>query len=721
MISDAPARQDLLSELTEPQRLAVTTTAGPVLVLAGAGSGKTRVITRRAAYLAATVTHPANVLAITFTNKAAGEMKDRIAALGVSGQMTVCTFHAWCARVLRVHHRAANLAAHFTIVDQSDRRKLIKNAIEEAGLSASNFSPAMVESRVSLAKNDMCSPTDFADRYDDAVGRSVAKIYAVYERLIEDQQLLDFDDLLLRVARLMQEDADVLGQLADQYRYVLIDEYQDTNAAQYRIAGLLCDGHRNLFVSGDPDQSIYGWRGADIRNILFFERDYSDAVIVRLEQNYRSTKCILRVADCLISANLARKEKTLWTQNEEGCPVRLLQCPDSQDEALAIVEDMRREIEKGRAPRDFSIFYRVNSMSRVFEEELLRAGIAYRIARGTAFYERKEIKDLLAYLRVLINPADQVSLERIFNVPARGIGKVTVDRLKSHARRTGQSLLDVARSREGIKITKRAGEALEAFVRLIDTLREQAEEPPGSVLEQTLSLSGLRAALNEQREYDPDPADNVDELISAAVDFERRQPGASLIEWLAHTSLLGDADVIRGDDGAVTLMTLHAAKGLEFPVVYIVGVEDGRFPLRRFEDDMPDMEEERRLLFVGMTRAKQRLVLSRASWRTIRNASRRTQDSPFLDDLPRDQLECIKRRKESNGFPDRRGLRPPEELREWQVGTLVRDADHRLGQVMTLYRSSSGTIAHITFTDGTEETVIVEHCELKRVEFDEVD
>ncbi len=710
----------LLEGLTEPQLEAVTHTEGPALVLAGPGSGKTRVISRRAAYLAANATKPWNVLAITFTNKAANEMRERIDALGDHRGMTVCTFHSLCVRILRRHHAAANLSPNFTIFDQSDRRQIVKQSIIAAGLSTANFSPGMVDQRISRAKNAMISPQAYADDAEDFIDQTVARVYDVYEELLANMQGVDFDDLLFKAAVLVGTNDAVAADLRDQYRYVLVDEYQDTNVAQYRIANLLAKEHRNLFVTGDPDQSIYAWRGADIQNILSFEQDYPDAQVVRLEQNFRSTKRILASADAVIVGNMQRKEKSLWTENDDGPAVRVIELEDAADEARAVVGEIASLSKQGQSPGDVAIFYRINAISRTLEEELLRAGVPYRIARGTAFYARKEIKDVLAYLRVLLNPADDVSLERIINTPTRGIGKTTIDRLKAFAQQQGCSLLDAVKRGSTDKDTfKRASTKLKVFVDILDSMQSLVDQPPQLALEQTLLLSGLMADLKQNVDAEPERLENVAELVSAAAEYQSANASATLVEWLSYTSLLGDVDMVEGERAGVTLMTLHAAKGLEFPCVYIVAAEEGILPMTR-GDASDDLEEERRLMFVGMTRAKQRLTISSAARRMVRGAFQSMRRSMFLDVLPEEHVEFI---GASAGVTRRRrstaGELPPD-IEQWQVGTLVKHPTHGLGVIQEMFRGARRTHVNILFKSGHQQSWVLEFANLERVEFDEV-
>ncbi len=721
------AIDQLFADLSDPQREAVAHTDGPLLILAGPGSGKTRVITRRAAHLACTVTEPRHILAITFTNKAAKEMRERIDALSVGEGMTVGTFHALCAKLLRRHHERAGVPMNFTIFDRDDRRNVIKTALERCNLSADNLSPASVDQEIGRAKNAMFSAAQYAARNLDWRERMIARVYECYERLLAEMGGLDFDDLLMRTALTLSRDDELRAELENRYRYVLIDEYQDTNAAQYQIARLLTQEHLNLCATGDPDQSIYGWRGADIGNILSFERDYAGAKVVRLEQNYRSTKRILLAADALIAGNVMRKEKRLWTQNDEGPAVRVLECEDGDDEAGQIAEEIADRIREGVAPGDIAVFYRVNSLSRVIEEAFLRHGLAYQIARGVEFYNRKEIKDVLAYLRVLVNPSDEVSLVRIINTPPRGIGATTNERLRDRAAARGVRIFDLLLDDEAILSLGRGGQKVREFGGLLRQLAPALELPPGQALETVISHSGLRALYHETREADDAPSANLDELISAASDFQQDQPEATVIDWLEHSALVSDVDAVRGDGGAVTLMTLHSAKGLEFAHVYLIGLEDGLLPFRRAEQSWNsnggDDEEERRLCFVGMTRAKKSLTLSRARYRMLRGVTQRTTRSPFLDELRDAGLEWPESEKATKGrstIVQPSMGHPPIDLAEWTIGTLVRHPQQGLGRILSIHRGGRRTHVDVEFENGSRKSWVVEFADLRRVDFDEV-
>ncbi len=716
--------EHLLADLSEPQRDAVTHTDGPLLILAGPGSGKTRVVTRRAAHLAATVTEPYHILAITFTNKAAREMRERIDALGVGAGMTVGTFHALCAKLLRRHHDRAGIARNFTIFDTDDRRKVIKRAIEECDLSTTNYSPASVEHEISRAKNAMLSTADYAAQASDWRARTIARVFEHYEKLLVGMSGLDFDDLLVRMATLLADGEELRGELERRFRYVLVDEYQDTNSAQYQIARLLTRDQQNLCATGDPDQSIYGWRGANIENILSFEKDYPTAHVVRLEENYRSTKRILAVADRLIALNLRRKAKALWTRNDEGPKVRVLECDDGEEEAARIAEEIAGKIREGADPDSIAVFYRVNSLSRVVEEAFLRAGIRYQIARGVEFYNRKEIKDVLAYLRVLVNPTDEVALLRIINTPPRGIGDTTIDRLTDRARSADRFILDTLTEEQTLGGIGRSAVRVRQFVDLLRSLAPAVKSPAPTALDFVISHSGLRAMYQGEGDADNSPSANLDELISAAATYQEENPDATLVDWLEYAALVSDVDAVREGVGSVTLMTLHAAKGLEFPTVYIVGLEEGLLPFRRFganQDSDADDEEERRLCFVGMTRAKQELTLSHARFRMLRGVTERTVRSPFLDELPNEELEQgeaaipVKKRR---GAPVPSG-RLPDDIEEWTIGTLVRHPDHGLGQILSIHRGGRRTHVDVQFKDGARCSWVLEFADLERVEFDD--
>lgn len=655
-MSDA-AREALLADLNEAQRRAVMHIDGPLLVLAGPGSGKTRVITRRAAYLVHSGVAPRSILAITFTNKATDEMKRRIEALGVARGMWVYTFHALGVRLLREFGPLANVQPGFTIFDDDDQRRLLREALAAEQVSENSLKPEAAQHAISTAKNRLLTPEQFAAGAGDFQQRTVARVYAAYQQMLERQNAVDFDDLLMRVAIVLRDHPEIAERLNIRFRYVLIDEYQDTNHAQYLIARYLSQYHRNLCVTGDPDQSIYAWRGADISNILEFERDYEDAVVVRLEQNYRSTGSILRAADRLIACNRKRKPKKLWTESGEGEPVRLWEFSEGGDEAEQIARTIRTLVEEeGREYGDIAIAYRVNALSRGLEEALRNHGIPYRVARGLEFYNRREIRDTLAYLRVLVNPADELSLLRIINVPARGIGKTTIDRLRDAAAERKRPLIEVLHSAAQIPALKAAAKKVEGFVRLLDQLAPLREGPVSVAVSEVLKRSGLEAALRaEDAAEGEDRLANVQELVTAAVAYEQQAEEPSLAEFVNRIALTSDQDAIDEGRSAVLLLTLHAAKGLEFPVVFIVGLEQGLLPHERALRGEGDVEEERRLCFVGITRARELLVLSRARQRVIRGVLMPRAASMFVHEVGDETVVAERFLRDSWGRLDQGG------------------------------------------------------------------
>ena len=638
---------NLLDDLNDAQRQAVRHVDGPLLILAGAGSGKTRVITRRIAYLIEQGVAPWNVLAITFTNKAAEEMRHRVEALRAPTGTTVCTFHALCARLLREFSLDAGLAHNYSIYDRSDQLKIVKDAIKRQGVRADNFQPARVHSAISNAKNDLKTPDDLAAEAEHAPGpgraawqEAVAGLYRTYQKLLADNNALDFDDLLMRMAFLLRDHPDICELLSRRYRYVMIDEYQDTNRAQYLIAHTIAMDHHNICVTGDPDQSIYAWRGADIRNILEFEADYGEAVVIRMEENYRSTPPILAAASRLISRNTMRKDKALWTRREGGCDVRVVYCNDEHAEADEIARCVAAHVEASGAYQDAAVFYRVNALSRVLEQSFRRRSLPYRIARGVEFYNRKEVKDVLAYLRLLANPDDDLSCVRIINTPARGIGAVTVGKLTAAAEAGGRSLLVAAADPAEAALKGATLKKVAAFAEMIADLSGSLDGPVRPIVENVVRRSGIEAALDDAGEDARQARANVDELISNAAEFDEDNEEPTLAEFLHQVSLVSDLDHFDGAGGAVTFMTLHAAKGLEFPVVFIVGCESGLLPMVR--NDFPGrggrdaetaLEEERRLAFVGMTRAKEQLTLSCARTRMIRGSRGSQVASTFLTEI----------------------------------------------------------------------------------------
>jgi DNA helicase-2/ATP-dependent DNA helicase PcrA len=630
-------------DLTPAQREAVEHRDGPLLVLAGPGSGKTRVITRRIARLVESGVPPGRILAITFTNKAAGEMAERVGALLPGTRVWVSTFHRFCARLLRERAASVGLRSNFSIYDTADQQQIARAVLNELDVDAVHFPPARVLGRISRAKNDMLTPERFAEAYGGMIGTHwdavVAKAYPLYQQRLLEANAVDFDDLLLHVVELLAENPELAADLGERFRYILVDEYQDTNMAQYQIVAALAQAHKNLCVTGDPDQSIYGWRGARIENILRFERDFPRAKVVRLEHNFRSTREILRAADSLIVHNVHRKHKELITDNPDGEPVEVLLCDDARQEADIVAERIRAmHDEEDRPWSSFAIFYRTNALSRELEISLSRARIPFQVAAGTAFYDRTEIKDTLAYLRLVHNPNDAVAFRRVVNKPVRGIGKTTTDRLTRWAESQARPLLDAARHADDVsQLTKRSIKPLREFAALIEELADLSAGPVEKLLVRTLErTSYLDLYRGSDDEDDQQRLANVQELLTAARQYDLSSgEDGSLEGFLETASLTSDVDAVDEMAGSVTLMTLHAAKGLEFPVAFIVAVEQNILPHERSlgEDNSRAVEEERRLLFVGITRARERLFLTHTRQREFRGRRMMTIRSEFLEEM----------------------------------------------------------------------------------------
>ncbi|HTL28960.1 MAG TPA: UvrD-helicase domain-containing protein [Tepidisphaeraceae bacterium] len=737
----------LLEDLTDAQREAVLHTDGPLLIIAGAGSGKTRVLTRRVAHLISLGIVPSSVLAITFTNKAAGEMKERVSALTPRplrdfGKLDqpwplICTFHSLCLRILRYYGPRIGLLANFTIYDSADQTRAIKEALKLLEMSSTNFSPSTVHATISNAKNQLQTPEAFSQQATDFYQRQVARIYTKYQQILNQNNALDFDDLMMRTAHAMRDHPDLLRELQDRFQYILIDEYQDTNHAQYVLAHALALRHRNLCVVGDPDQSIYAWRGADIQNILDFEHDYPDAKVVRLEQNYRSTKRILQIASQLIAHNIQRKDKTLWTENEEGAKAKLFLCQDEHDEAHIVVEQLKQLHQAQNYRWDqMAVFYRINALSRVMEDGLRKANIPYRIARGVEFYNRKEIKDVMAFLRVIANAADEISLTRIVNVPPRGIGDSTVKLLQAQAVATGTTLWGAMEKANTVAgLTTRALNSIRQFVDLVTKWRKLAGGYATSsdifggqkgrvqtIMEEVVSQSGLEAALRKDDkglETGESPLANVNQLITSAQEFDADNPEGTLDDYLSMISLVSDVDHLKGNGGAVTLMTLHAAKGLEFPVVAMIGLEEGCLPHARARGNINELEEERRLCFVGITRAEERLLMTKAAYRTMRGLRERTVTSPFLNEMPADAMEITDRT--GLDFSDGAGrsgdyLDEPKGLAaQFRKGQLVRHPQFGIGRIAEVSDMGQHTRAIVEFNQAGRKTLILQYARLEPV------
>ncbi len=633
----------LLVGLTAAQREAVLHVDGPLLILAGPGSGKTRVVTHRIAHLLRTGIAPVRILALTFTNKAASEMRHRLERLAPGKPVWMSTFHRFCARLLREHGRFVGLKENFTIYDTGDSQGTLKRTIESLDFDPGHFTPQQIAHHISWAKNNLIPAAQYQPRPGHPLGAVTARIYPAYQQALLTANAVDFDDLLLHTALLLKENPEVRTLLDARFRYILVDEYQDTNLAQYAIVRALSMDYPNLAVTGDPDQSIYGWRGANLSNILEFENDYPEVRVVRLEQNYRSTKSILRAADVLIGHNRRRKKKDLFTENDEGDAVRFTTYVSNREEAETIAAVIADQLRSGkRRPGDFAVFYRINALSRTLEFAFRDAEIPYQIAGGVEFFQRMEIKDALAYLRLLNNPSDDEAFLRVVNTPPRGIGKTTLKRLAEYALRHRRTLLEAARqARQVDGLGKKPVAAIETFVGLVDTLAHLAVKPVEELLGHVLSESGYRDHLQQsQTEEDDERLANIEELLTVARDFDEQHPGdGHLEEFLENVCLVNDTDFLDGEGERVTLMTLHASKGLEFPVVFVTALEEGLLPLERSREHPDELEEERRLLFVGMTRAKRQLHLSMARYREFRGQRRLTVPSQFLMELPVAEFE----------------------------------------------------------------------------------
>lgn len=740
-------RMELLSDLTPAQREAVTYVNGPLLVLAAAGSGKTRVITRRVAYMLARGIEGKNILALTFTNKAAGEMRERIQALVPDSGVWVGTFHGLCARLLRQYAPLVGLERSFTIYDQSDRLRAVKGVMEAFDLDGLNVTPEKVDAAISRAKNDMVTPARYSTSYEaDHVTAVVTRVYAAYQERLRESSAVDFDDLLVHVVTILREHKDVRARLDERYQYVLVDEYQDTNKAQYEIVHDLAIDYPNLCVTGDPDQSIYGWRGANLNNILDFEHDYPGCKVVKLEENYRSTKNILRVADHLIRFNKKRKPKALTTQNPDGCPVELTIYGTEKEEAEGVVSKICELVrENGEyAMGDVAIFCRITALTRGFEAALRAAKLPYQIVGGVSFYERQEIKDVLAYLNLMANPKDDISFLRVVNVPPRGLGKTAIERLTKRARELGLPLLAMAREATAVPgLQDRAARSLRDFSMLMNELAGLRDHAAEETIRKVLALTGYHAYLEgEGKEGGEERLANVDELVSAARDFDREHPGGSVIDFLEEISLASAVDRWKDEAGAVTLMTMHAAKGLEFPVVFIVGLEQGILPHSRANEKVSEMEEERRLFFVGITRARRELYMSHTRVREFRGQRAATVPSIFVNELPEDAMSyrdlseygatvtsSARRFAEPRSWTPPAGFRlttaaalagegtfaGPAELAAFREGGTVVHPEYGLGRIVAIEGAGPNRKGRVAFTVAGEKTFVLAKSPLRPI------
>lgn len=718
---------DILQDLNPPQREAVTSTDGPLLVLAGAGSGKTRVLAHRIAYLLSMAkARPGEILAVTFTNKAAGEMADRVRGLvgAVSTGIWMGTFHSICSRILRIEGRWLGISPDFTIYDDKDQSLLIKHVLADLGLAKTRLTPNAVLSRISWAKSSLLTPDDFEKIAAGPFDKRVAVVYPAYEHALRASNALDFDDLISIPVRIFKRSSEALERNARRFRYVLIDEYQDTNRAQYELVTLLSSCHRNICVVGDDDQSIYRWRGADVTNILNFERDFPDAKVIRLEQSYRSTKTILAASQAVIKCNRRRKDKELWTGNPVGLKIVVSGVLSEQDEGRFIADTVGRSVrEEGRKHCDFVALYRTNAQSRALEDALRKQGIPYVIVGGLKFYERKEIKDIVAYLKLIANPLDSVSLTRVINVPNRGIGSVTFTRLREYAVGHGIGLGDALETADAIEsIQAGARRRLEKFRNLIGELREAARtESLADLIGLVAEKSGYLAHLREQETIESiSRLENIEELVAGGFEFQERSEDPSLEKFLEEISLVMDIDLWDDHKDAVSLMTLHNAKGLEFPVVFIAGVEEGLIPHHTAFEDEEELEEERRLFYVGLTRAKNRVFVSLASRRRTFQGWMPQVGSRYLRDIPEEFLEFCGTFDNSHGRQsggESHDHMP--EYAEWgeekviRIGSKVRHPDWGIGTVVRSEGYGKQLRLTVKFGSATTKRILAHYAKLE--------
>ncbi|MFH1312921.1 MAG: UvrD-helicase domain-containing protein [Candidatus Eisenbacteria bacterium] len=714
---------DLFQDLNAPQKEAVGHTEGPLLVLAGAGSGKTRVLAHRIAHLLSGArARPDQILAVTFTNKAAGEMADRVRTLvgDVSAGMWMGTFHSVCSRLLRIEGRRLGISPDFTIYDDQDQKLLVKQVMTDLGMSASKLSPSGVLSRISWAKSGLLTPDEYATQALGPYEKKVAAVYPVYEAALRMSNALDFDDLITIPVRLLRSHPEVLERNSGRFRYILIDEYQDTNKAQYELVRLLSSTHRNICAVGDDDQSIYRWRGADVSNILNFERDFTDAKVIRLEQSYRSTKTILAASQAVIQRNKRRKAKTLWTDNPVGRKIVVSGVPGEQEEGRFVadaVEQFTRE--ENRSHGDFVVLYRTNAQSRALEEALRKSAIPYVIVGGLKFYERREIKDIIAYLKLISNPKDSVSLARIINVPNRGIGDVTFSRFKEFAAGQGVTtgeVLDRVSEIESLKSGARR--KLEVFRDIVNELRGLSESHPvAELIGLVAEKSGYLNHLKQQSTIEAmSRLENIQELVAGGYEFQERSETPTLAKFLEEVSLVMDIDMWDDHREAVSLMTLHNAKGLEFPIVFIAGVEEGLIPHHTSFEDEEELEEERRLFYVGLTRAKERVFLTVALGRRGFQGWMPQVGSRFLEDIPEGFIETL--------TPFHEERRPVRDHEDWgeekivHIGSKVRHPDWGVGTVVRSEGYGEQLRLMVKFGGNVTKRILARYANLEILEGD---
>ncbi len=708
-----------LADLNPAQREAVLHTEGPLLVVAGAGSGKTRVLTHRVAHLIAAVgVQPNEILAITFTNKAAAEMRSRLEDLlpEVARRIWILTFHAACGRILRREATRLGYRTNFTIYDSADQVRLVKQCLEELERDPKRFPAKGIHERISSAKNQLISPADYRERVESFYDQTVADVYDLYQRRMFASNAVDFDDLLMLTVDVLERFPEAKERWQKAFRYVLVDEYQDTNHAQYRLLQVLAEKHRNVCAVGDPDQSIYAFRGADIRNILEFERDFGETRTIPLEQNYRSTNTILRAANGVIAQNRERKPKNLWSDLGDGDPVRVLEVEDEHAEARYVAAEIARLVDEGVNGSEIAVFYRTNAQSRVLEDILVRQEIPYQVIGGPRFYERAEVKDLIAYLQVIDNPYDAVSLQRIANRPRRGIGDASLARLQTYADGHGLSLWEALEFPEEAGLGPAQVRAVDALRTLIQSLQAGALElSVDELLERTLERSGYLTSLEAERTIESQGRiENLQELVGVTQEYQASAPEPNLSTFLQEISLYSDQDALRDQESLVTLMTLHNAKGLEFQAVFMIGMEEGIFPHSRSIEEN-DVEEERRLAYVGMTRAKELLTLTHASARALYGNRSYNLPSRFLDELPQEELHRERLRPTSwsgYGSPTAR-IQPRGDTPDLSTGDTVRH--QTLGEGIVTAVEPGGVVSVRFAGESVDRRLVLDYAPLERL------
>ena len=717
--------EKLLATLNSAQREAVTHTHGPLLVLAGAGTGKTRVLTFRIAYLLnRKMAYPHEILAITFTNKAANEMKERVEKLITRSarDIWISTFHSFALRILRNDIEKLGFSRDFTVYDEEDQLQVIKECLKELNIDDKRFAPKAIAYHISSAKDKLISPRQYRDDADDLFKEKVAIIYNMYQEKLNKNNALDFDDLLYYAVRLFENYPRVLEYYQRRFKYILVDEYQDTSHAQYRLVNLLAQKHRNLCVVGDPDQSIYSWRGADITNILNFERDYPEAKVVILKENYRSTQKILDAANAVIAKNRMRKEKELFSAKEPGHPVYFYPAVDEKDEAAFVALTIESLVKSGEYNyKDIALLYRTHALSRNFEEAFMQRGIPYVIFGGRRFYDRKEIKDIIAYLRIVANPYDKVSLKRIINEPKRGIGEASIAKIEAYADETGLPMgLLLLRDEALALVSGKTRKALKEFGEMLLWFRELKDRVSVTKLtEEILERSGYLPALKAEDTMEARARiENLNEFLTVTQAFERESEDKSLEAFLATISLLTDADIEEGGENRVRMMTLHAAKGLEFPVVFLVGLEEGIFPHSRaiFSIDPQELEEERRLCYVGITRAQKRLYLTRAWRRTVYGRTDFNEPSRFLDEIPEELIESLL--ETVSGVNEAaKTLSPGREKQNWAFspGDRVSHKKFGVGTVLEVKPKEGDVVIKVRFEGGEVKELLGSFAPLVKV------